>query len=61
VKRFAERKDGLTPVRGYVAPCRACGLMVVHAYSTDEPFHMHKWSKRCKELAEKRARERKTP
>ena len=54
MKRFAERKDGLTPARGYIAPCRVCGLEVVHAYSTNEPFHLHRRSKLCRETAAKR-------
>lgn len=42
-------KPGERIRRGYWAPCINCGRTVVHARSTNEPFHMHRWSKRCEE------------
>lgn len=49
MKRLAER--GGKPSSGYLAPCRRCGLVVVHAESTGKPFHMHRWSALCQRLA----------
>jgi hypothetical protein len=42
---------GTRPGRGYLAPCLKCGRIVVHATKTMEPFHMHRYSKRCREAA----------
>ena len=47
MKTFAKRLPGERPYRGYVARCRDCGEMVVHAESTQRPFHMHARSKKC--------------
>lgn len=52
MKRLADRGEG--PIRGYLAACANCGLVVVHAKKTGEPFHMHRWSKLCEELGKKR-------
>jgi hypothetical protein len=52
MKRLADRGKG--PYRGYLAPCKNCGLVVVHAEKTGKPFHMHRWSKLCEELGKKR-------
>jgi len=49
MKRLAERSPGRRPWRGYLAPCKRCGLVVVHAASTGEPFHMHRYSRACAE------------
>lgn len=53
MKRFAEKLHPKRPEprRGYVAACKACGLLVVHARSTGEPFHMHRRSRKCAERA----------
>ena len=56
MKTFAKRFPGKRPGRGYLAPCSCCGEMVVHAESTMEPFHMHRWSKKCREATAKRRR-----
>lgn len=50
MKRLADQ--GRRPHRGYLAPCAVCGLIVVHAHSTREPFHMHRRSQLCRNLAE---------
>lgn len=42
---------GRKPRYGYIAPCRVCGARVVHAESTGQPFHMHRFSKKCREAA----------
>jgi hypothetical protein len=49
MKRFAERFPCKKPSSGYLAYCRRCGALVVHAFSTGEPLHMHRWSKKCRE------------
>lgn len=52
MKRLAE--IGQRPRYGYLAPCKHCGKIVVHAESTGEPFHMHQNSEQCRKLAERR-------
>ena len=47
MKPFVARFPGRKPNSGYLAPCKRCGEVVVHAKSTGEPFHMHRWSKKC--------------
>lgn len=54
MKTFAKRYPGKTPRHGYLAPCSECGELVVHAESTMEPFHMHRYSKKCREAAKQR-------
>lgn len=51
MKRFAERLPGRKPHKGYLAPCRSCGEVVVHAEKTGEPFHMHRRSRKCRVAA----------
>lgn len=58
MKTLAKRHPGRQPNRGYLAPCSACGEVVVHAASTDRPFHMHYHSERCRRLAAARAARR---
>jgi len=53
MKRLAERSPGRLPNRGYLAACAVCGLVVVHAASTGQPFHMHRDSKACADRAAK--------
>jgi hypothetical protein len=55
MKRFAERSKGWQPQSGYLAECKRCGLVVVHAESTGEPLHMHRRSKLCRTLQWDRA------
>lgn len=54
MKLFADRRPSKGLLRGYVAACRFCGALVVHAKSTGEPFHMHRYSKKCREAAARR-------
>ncbi len=49
MKRLSDQ--GLKPtLRGYLAACSRCGLVVVHAESTMMPFHMHRYSRLCRDL-----------
>ena len=45
MKTLAER--GREPRQGFIAKCGRCGALVVHAFSTGKPFHMHARSARC--------------
>lgn len=54
MKLFSERSPGHKPHRGYLARCRSCGAIVVHAEKTGEPFHMHRWSEKCRLAAKAR-------
>lgn len=58
MKRFVDRNPGRTPHRGYLAPCSECGLVVVHSNKYDEPFHMHRRSKKCRDLAAARRKKK---
>jgi hypothetical protein len=58
-KQIAEaKKKGVkyVPVvrEGYIIkPCRSCGELVVHSIRLQEALSMHRYSDKCKKLAEK--------
>lgn len=54
MKTFAKRFPGKRPDRGFLAPCSACGELVVHADSTLQPHHMHRYSRKCADKAKAR-------
>jgi len=51
MKRFADHSPGKPPSFGFLAPCSACGLVVVHSNKHMAPLHMHRYSKLCKDRA----------
>ncbi len=62
MRRYADdpKRRAVRLTRGFLARCAACGLEVVHAESTNLPFHMHRWSKLCRDRAALRAQAEKT-
>lgn len=54
MKRLAETQHAGRLHHGYIAACSICGLRVVHAVSTGEPFAMHGRSFLCARMGAER-------